>query len=125
MLPLFLCIAFPSCKDREILFQMEENKKTEELQSRREFFKQAAKKALPIIGAIALANVPLLSHAAEKVDSPMDCDWGCMYGCKGGCGRQCSTGCTNSCSGSCDGACKGACQGSCKGYCSGSTKGYY
>lgn len=104
---------------------MEENKKTEELQSRREFFKQAAKKALPIIGAIALANVPLLSHAAEKVENPMGCDWGCMYGCKGGCGRQCSTGCTNSCSGSCDGACKGACQGSCKGYCSGSTKSYY
>ncbi len=34
-------------------------KKNEKLQSRREFFKKAAKGALPILGAIVLAN-PLL-----------------------------------------------------------------
>ena len=35
-----------------------ENKKKDELQNRREFFKRAAKGALPILGAIVLANVP-------------------------------------------------------------------
>ncbi|MBP5535462.1 MAG: hypothetical protein J6X62_01580 [Bacteroidales bacterium] len=39
---------------------MEEKKQNEEFKSRREFFKEAAKKALPIIGAIALASSTLL-----------------------------------------------------------------
>ena len=50
---------------------MEEKKQKEELQSRREFFKQAAKKALPVIGAIALASTPIIANAAEK--EPMGC----------------------------------------------------
>ena len=37
---------------------MKKNEKNEELQSRREFFKKAAKGALPILGAIALAGAP-------------------------------------------------------------------
>lgn len=87
----------------------------EELQSRRDFFKNAAKKVLPIIGTVLLANIPNFANAD---DTEMGCDWGCSSGCKGGCGRVCSYGCTNSCAGSCDGACKGYCQGSCKGSCS-------
>lgn len=35
---------------------MEKNKNNEELQSRREFFKKAAKSALPILGAVVLAS---------------------------------------------------------------------
>ena len=42
---------------------MEKNKKNEELQSRREFFKQAAKGALPVLGAILLANTPSILKA--------------------------------------------------------------
>lgn len=97
---------------------MEAKKQNEEVQSRREFFKEAAKKALPVIGAIALASSPILAQAAES--TPMDCSGSCSYGC----GRVCSTGCTNSCSGSCSGACKGYCLGSCMGSCSGSCRGY-
>ena len=37
---------------------MEKNEKNEELQNRREFFKKAAKSALPILGAIVLAGSP-------------------------------------------------------------------
>ena len=37
---------------------MEKNKQNEELQSRREFFKKAAKSALPILGAVVLASAP-------------------------------------------------------------------
>ena len=97
---------------------MDEKKKHEELQSRRDFFKKAAKAALPIVGAIVLASAPSIVTAAEE--DPMGCDYGCFGGCKGGCGRACSFGCTNSCDGSCIGACKGSCGRSCSYSCSGS-----
>lgn len=66
--------------------------KNEELQSRREFFKSAAKAALPVIGAVVLANVPIAKSVA-------------------------STGCDSSCRGYCVG-CYGSCQETCKGACS-------
>ena len=47
-------------------------KKNEELQSRREFFKKAAKGALPILGAILLAGMPNVVNAAQK--TPMGCN---------------------------------------------------
>jgi hypothetical protein len=46
---------------------MKQNGQDEELQSRRDFFKKAAQKALPILGAVVLASTPLLSHAANHV----------------------------------------------------------
>ena len=73
---------------------MEKKEKREELQSRREFFKKAAKGALPILGAIVLASAPVIANAAE--DAPM----GCKY-------------CSVACSGNCDGTCKGSCRGEC------------
>ena len=101
---------------------MENKKQNEELQSRREFFKKAAKGALPILGAIVLASNPLLSKASEE--SPMGCDYGCTYGCQGGCGRSCSYGCSGSCAGSCSGGCKGGCSRSCSISCSSGCRGY-
>lgn len=99
---------------------MKKSKKNEELQSRREFFKKAAKGALPILGAIALANMPLLSKASEEV--PMGCRGNCSYGCGGACSTSCSGGCKGGCGGacsySCQNTCKGSCQGSCRGGCS-------
>lgn len=104
---------------------MSEKKRKEELQSRRQFFKNAAKATLPIIGAIVAANIPLISRASETgTEIEYGCDWSCIGGCSGSCGRVCSSGCTNSCAGSCSGACKGYCQGSCKGTCSGGCSGY-
>ena len=73
---------------------MEKKEKREELQSRREFFKKAAKSALPILGAIALANAPVIADAAEGASM------GCKY-------------CSVACSGHCDGTCKGSCRGEC------------
>lgn len=90
---------------------MKNNKENEELQSRREFFKEAAKKALPIIGLIAFAKSPIIAQATTKV--PMGCmDGSCSGGCKGTCDSTCKGGCTG-----CDGTCKGGCDGSCKGNC--------
>ncbi len=94
---------------------MEENKKKEELQSRRGFFKNAAKKALPILAAVALANVPQIMKATE--DTPMDCAYGCGRSCSFNCQGSCKGGCSGACSYSCQNTCKGSCQGGCSGGC--------
>ena len=73
----------------------DENK---EIQSRREFFKSAAKKVLPILGAVTLPQI-LFSKNIKEESLETDCNWGCSSGCKGGCGRVCSYNCTNSCAG--------------------------
>lgn len=103
----------------------EKNKKQkkEELQSRRDFFKKVAKATLPVLGAIALSQVPILSQAKEN-EGEMGCDWGCQGGCMGSCGRACSFDCTNSCRGYCTGGCKGSCQSTCRGTCASSCSGY-
>lgn len=96
---------------------MEEKKQNEELQSRREFFKEAAKKALPVIGAIALASSPIIAHAAEK--SPMGCQTSCYNSCKNtcsGCSGMCKDGCSG-CGNACYQGCAAGCTGGCKGNC--------
>lgn len=71
-----------------------ENKKKDELQNRREFFKKAAKGALPILGAIVLANVPDVLSAAEE---PATCIGSCYGTCKGTCTKSCANNCTGMC----------------------------
>ena len=94
----------------------------EELQSRREFFKKAAKSALPILGAIVLTNAPVIANTAEE--TPMSCNYYCSGGCQGGCGRSCSYDCTGGCKGGCGGGCSYSCQNTCKGSCQGTCSGY-
>ncbi len=98
---------------------MKNKKKNEELQSRRDFFKKAAKAALPVIGAVVLSAVPSIIKAEEE---PLIC-YGCGGACSYGCGGVCSTGCSNSCSGTCSGGCKGSCMQSCSGSCSRGCRG--
>ena len=90
-----------------------ENKKKDELQNRREFFKKAAKGALPILGAIVLANVPSVLNAAEG--EYCTCSGNCSGGCSGTCVSTCRVSCGNSCKGSCDYTCDHSCSGSCNG----------
>ena len=79
-----------------------------ELQTRRAFFKQALRKSLPIIGVIALSNIPVAANA-----EPLGCrDGSCTNSCSGNCSGSCSGGCNDSCSG-----CKGSCTGSCSNQC--------
>lgn len=99
---------------------MKKNEKDEELQSRREFFKKAAKGALPILAAVALASAPTIVKAVEKV--PMGCNYGCAgscytacYGCLHSCNRMCADTCNFNCIGGCKGGCTGTCSGSCTG----------
>lgn len=96
-------------------------KKNEELQSRREFFKNAAKKALPFVAALALASNPIIAKAAET--EALGCkDGGCFTSCTG-CFSSCTGTCKYSCTGSCKDYCQGTCKGACKG-CSGSCMNY-
>lgn len=104
----------------KIFKTMEKKNRNEELQSRREFFKKAAKGVLPILGATLLANTPLLVKATEE--DPMGCNYSCSYSCSNSCSGSCYGGCKGGCGGacsySCQNTCKGSCQGSCRGGCS-------
>lgn len=80
---------------------MKKNEKNEELQSRREFFKKAAKATLPMIAAVALANVPIVGKA-ETI---------------GSCPRSCGITCQSQCVDTCAGLCRYSCMGSCKNGC--------
>lgn len=83
---------------------MKEGNKKEEIQSRREFFKNAAKKGLPIVAAIALAGMPVISKAEVE---PMGCTGTCYGACVGSC-----DGCKYTCHGTCKNGCEG-CRYSC------------
>lgn len=50
-------------------------KKNEELHSRRQFFKRAAKATIPILGAILIANIPFVATASESQSQS-----GCNHG---------------------------------------------
>lgn len=86
-------------------------KKNDEIQSRREFFKKAARGVLPIIGFTVLSSMPFINANATSTVGK-----GCE-GCTGLC-----TGCTGctSCAGWCEGTCLG-CTG-CSANCYGKTK---
>lgn len=107
---------------------MEKKINNEELQSRREFFKKAAKSALPMIAAVALASAPAIVSAAEK--APTGCySYGCSGSCEGSCNDSCYGSCKGSCnasclSGNCSYSCSGSCKGNCNGSCSYSCYGY-
>lgn len=82
---------------------MKENGK-EELQSRRQFFKRAAKGTLPILGVMVFGNVLLSSCGDDKDEDDEPKPSGC---------NGCSGSCSNSCSGSCEESCSAACAFNC------------
>ena len=79
---------------------MEEMKnQNDELQSRREFFKQAAKAALPILGVIVPGGAPQIINAAT---TPSNCSGdNCSYTCQTSCARECRGTCYSMCKDSC------------------------
>ena len=91
---------------------MDKNK-NEELQSRREFFKSAAKAALPVLGAVLISSIPVL-----KAEATTNCyDGGCLDVCSNDCSTSCKGECRYGCQGSCYGGCQGSCSGRCQGSC--------
>ena len=92
---------------------MKKSKKNEEIQSRREFFKNAAHGALPILTLTVLGPTVFSSCEKEKTKE------------SSGCGKSsCRGGCDSSCSGSCDEDCTDICAYGCSGTCHGHTRSY-
>ena len=78
--------------------------------NRREFFKKASKRALPIMGLLLVSNIPAISHIVEPEN-----EMGCKTGCSGGCRTLCEEGCSHNCNGNCKDTCSGHCNTTCKG----------
>lgn len=76
-----------------------------DLQTRREFFKKAAKGALPIL-AFSMLGSTILSSCGDDDDEQKP----------SGCGTECSGGCKLECLGSCSGSCSGSCDSGCDKY---------
>ena len=87
---------------------MNEKNKNQEIHSRREFFKNATKKVLPIIGIILLGNIPTIT----KANTPMDCEDSCTTFC-----NYCKNNCEGSCDGKCDTTCYTTCERDCRDGC--------
>ncbi|MBD5334745.1 MAG: Cys-Xaa-Xaa-Xaa repeat radical SAM target protein [Bacteroides sp.] len=92
--------------------------KNEELQSRRQFFKKAAKAALPILGTIVLANTPLIAKASGMGSSS------CNSYCSNSCSGRCTSGCSTRCYGGCNTGCERSCKSDCSISCRASSNGY-
>lgn len=94
---------------------MKKQVKSEELQTRREFFKNAAKGVLPILGAIVLSSSLLQSKAAEVLPTGCNntCSRGCAQNCTGRCMTTCNVSCKNHCRDNCGATCKYTCSGKC------------
>ena len=83
-----------------------------ETQTRRQFFKEAARKTLPIFGAMALINNPVIARTLHVVSN--DCNnSSCTNSCIDVCRNSCNTMCHKGCKG-CNGSCEGSCLDSCK-----------
>ena len=94
------------------LYKVMDNKNKEELQSRREFFKSAAKAALPVL-AIAVLGSPVLTSCDKKNEPSSGSSSGCGNSCSGSCSKSCSGGCDGGCSGDCDDGCTADCWNGC------------
>ena len=80
---------------------MEKNRFNEELQTRREFFKKASKRILPMLGVFVAGPTVMMSTLTS-----CGCD-GCEAACQDDCEGACSNLCTNTCSGTCSNSCEG------------------
>jgi hypothetical protein len=65
----------------------QENNDNENLLSRRGFFKQVAKKVLPVIGGAIMSSIPF-----KAIASSQSCA-GCTFNCSTSCGGNCSGSC--------------------------------
>lgn len=86
-----------------------ENKKNENLQSRRDFFRNAAKSVLPVLGLAVMSSVPGIVTAVEATG----CGGSCQALCRNTCTLSCATNCHDGCKTSCGGGCRGGCRGNC------------
>ena len=85
--------------------------KNEVLQSRRQFFKNAAKKVIPVIGLLIVEQVAPIEAATTS------CYGYCGATCVGTCFNTCYNSCLGDCRLQCTGTCMGGCYTACGGWC--------
>lgn len=100
---------------------MNKKRKNKEILSRRGFFKEGAKGALPIIAGISLSGCSFFLDALSGASMPYSGSGG--YGGYSGSSSSSSSGCGYTCSGGCSGGCDGTCQWGCETTCRGSCTG--
>jgi len=91
-----------------------------EIQSRRDFFKSAAKKALPIAGLLITSNAIISQDTIKSKKTGCEensCDYLCRDTCISTCTGTCDVSCYGTCMGSCHVECTGSCPGVCKDAC--------
>ena len=103
---------------------MSKKTRKEELQTRREFFKNAAKCTLPIIAGIIITTMPQVTNATKTI---MGCELGCYSSCLKSCKERCQGcqgGCNTHCAVSCDKKCNTICSDNCYKSCTGGNQAY-
>lgn len=91
-----------------------------ELENRREFFKEAARISLPILGMAMIAAVtPNVLQSCKKPSTNCmnGCAGSCSNSCSGSCSTECTDGCKTTCKTTCKTGCTHACSNSCRTYC--------
>lgn len=83
----------------------ENNRKEKDLQSRREFFKSAAKVSLPVLGAMMLSQFPMTSCSIRKGPYMIGRNESKVRNCHGTCTTSCAQRCSFTCASDCGGAC--------------------
>ena len=104
------------------------NNELKNLQTRREFFKKAAKGTLPIIAGLSLAGCETFLTSFGNRLSSYGSGGGYSGGSYSGGGGDddggssgCGYTCSHSCSGGCDGSCQWGCETTCRGSCEGTS----
>ncbi len=93
---------------------MKKIKQKEDLKSRRDFFKIAAKGVLPIFGLTILGQTILTScDKLDDITGCSDCSGGCEVSCENECGGTCKSGCYTGCSSGCKSGCIRYCSSVC------------
>lgn len=104
---------------------MKKKMENKELLSRREFFRKAAKKALPFVATLTLPSFLMSCGGDDPLENGGGCE-DCASACQGGCQGECSGSCEDSCKNTntgssscsdCSAACKNDCAGSCSENC--------
>lgn len=101
---------------------MSKKDEKEELQTRRQFFKKAAKSILPMLGAVAIGPSTILSAMTSCTKSGCDgCEAECMDNCGSSCSELCDSSSTSSACSGCASGCASACEGACSNACTSSS----
>lgn len=124
-------------------------KENDNIQNRREFFKQAAKKTLPVLAiapilqscdtallvleAMAEASTQYQNNQPKSTYTPSSsytaptgcgsCSSACNNSCTGTCRGECSNSCYTGCTGTCDKTCRGECGSICRNACVSTCRG--